>query len=239
MTNKLTEHEQARVLRILREYFPNSFDDYGQAMENNVLAVKVAMAFADSDRIDYLEKQARLSYTGLSINGHPNGTTEIMWHHQRFDPQPDLRKAIELAREHFPQGQAKPAPPGTRAVIRADQMVVTEPVAEQVANWRPKDLPQKSGTISRRGKLRDWGDQITNKIFEMVVEQSSVSVDEANALTLDTDLEEWGHMDSLDQIEMIMRLEDEFACEISDEDGYKFRTIEHMVQYVKRLPTDY
>lgn len=234
---KLSEQEKARMLRIVRNYFPNGYDDHGQQEENETLAEKLEALFADSDRLDYLENQARLSYTGLSINRHPNGTTEIMWHHQRFEPQANLRQAIDLAARNFPDGQSKPAPPGQRAVIGNDQMVrlvpeVPTPVAETTAvvvpiSGQPKKL-----------KLPDWQDPVANAVFQMVVEQSCISTQEALSLKLDTDLREWGGMDSLDEIELIMRVEDEYAMMIPDDSAWKFRTINDIVEYVKQNRRD-
>ena len=39
--------------------------------------------------------------------------------------------------------------------------------------------------------------------------------------------------DSLDMIEFVMKLEDEFDIEIPDEDAEKVRTIQHAIDYLK------
>jgi len=39
--------------------------------------------------------------------------------------------------------------------------------------------------------------------------------------------------DSLDQVELLMALEDEFDLDIPDEDAEKFKTVKHVVDYVE------
>lgn len=245
MSQKLTDQEKARVLRILRNYFPNGYDDHGQQEENDLLALKVAQSFADSDRLDYIEKQAHLSYTGLSINGHPNKTTEIMWRLQRFEPQPNLRLAVDLAIETFPEGQARPAPPGTRVVIGKDQMVRCE------SGYGPADLLQVCGEIKRvdptpqykppksmyqRTKKFDFGDPVLNKIMGFIYEQGSFSP--GNRVGPEEDLVENGQLDSLDHIELMMTIEDEWGLQIPDETAAKLRTGNLIAAYVKRERQD-
>ena len=40
--------------------------------------------------------------------------------------------------------------------------------------------------------------------------------------------------DSLDQVEMVMALEDEFDLEISDEDAFELKTVQQAVDYITK-----
>ena len=72
---------------------------------------------------------------------------------------------------------------------------------------------------------------VLDKIKEMIVEQLGVSADEIQPETnLMKDLE----ADSLDAVEIIMAIEDEYDIEIPDEDAEKFQTISDIVNYVEK-----
>jgi acyl carrier protein len=67
------------------------------------------------------------------------------------------------------------------------------------------------------------------KIKSIIVEQLSV---EGQAITMDTSLMKDLEADSLDAVEIMMAIEDEFDIEIPDEDAEKFQTIGDIVRYV-------
>jgi len=67
------------------------------------------------------------------------------------------------------------------------------------------------------------------KIKSIIVEQ--LSVDEAT-VTMETSLMKDLEADSLDAVEIIMAIEDEFDIEIPDEDAEKFQNIGDIVRYV-------
>jgi len=68
------------------------------------------------------------------------------------------------------------------------------------------------------------------KIKSIIVEQ--LSVDEAT-VTMETSLMKDLEADSLDAVEIIMAIEDEFDIEIPDEDAEKFQNIGDIVKYVE------
>ncbi|MBE6034976.1 acyl carrier protein [Aminipila sp.] len=69
-----------------------------------------------------------------------------------------------------------------------------------------------------------------DKIKEIIIEQ--LSVDEAQ-VTLDTHLMKDLEADSLDAVEIIMAIEDEFDLEVPDEDAEKFQCVGDIVKYVE------
>ena len=72
---------------------------------------------------------------------------------------------------------------------------------------------------------------ILDKIKELIIEQTGVSADE---LDMDTSLVNDLEADSLEAVEIIMALEDEFDIEIPDEDAERFLTIRDMVEYLEK-----
>lgn len=67
------------------------------------------------------------------------------------------------------------------------------------------------------------------KIRSIIVEQ--LSVDES-MVTMDTNLMKDLEADSLDAVEIIMAIEDEFGIEIPDDEAEKFQLIGDLVKYV-------
>lgn len=72
-------------------------------------------------------------------------------------------------------------------------------------------------------------DSIFNKVRSIVAEQLGVDEEE---ITLETSFEDL-NADSLDIVELIMALEEEFDIEIPDEDAEKLTTIGAAVEYIK------
>ena len=68
------------------------------------------------------------------------------------------------------------------------------------------------------------------KIRSIIAEQ--LSVDESS-VTIETSLMKDLEADSLDAVEIIMAIEDEFDIEIPDEDAEKFQNIGDIVKYVE------
>ena len=69
-----------------------------------------------------------------------------------------------------------------------------------------------------------------DKIKGIIVEQ--LSVDEST-VTAETSLMKDLEADSLDAVEIIMAIEDEFDIEIPDEDAEKFQNVGDIVKYVE------
>ena len=70
---------------------------------------------------------------------------------------------------------------------------------------------------------------VLNKIKSIVADKLSINDSD---ITVDTTLEDLG-ADSLDLVEVIMALEDEFDIEISDEVAENISTVGDLVDYIK------
>jgi len=67
------------------------------------------------------------------------------------------------------------------------------------------------------------------KIKSIIVEQLSA---DDSAITMETSLMKDLEADSLDAVEIMMAIEDEFDIEIPDEDAEKFQNVGDIVRYV-------
>ena len=79
---------------------------------------------------------------------------------------------------------------------------------------------------------RSWGldrEEILNKIQEITADR--LGVDESD-VTPDASFREDLEADSLDLVELIMELEEQFEMEIPDEEAEKITTVEEAVDYV-------
>ncbi|HSG11812.1 MAG TPA: acyl carrier protein [Gammaproteobacteria bacterium] len=70
---------------------------------------------------------------------------------------------------------------------------------------------------------------IDERVKKIVVEQLGVKEDEVNSSSSFVD--DLG-ADSLDTVELVMALEEEFECEIPDEEAEKITTVQQAVDYV-------
>jgi acyl carrier protein len=68
-----------------------------------------------------------------------------------------------------------------------------------------------------------------DKIKDIIVDQLSV---EPEAVTMTTSLMKDLEADSLDAVEIIMAIEEEYDIEVPDEEAEKFQTIGDIVKYV-------
>jgi acyl carrier protein len=71
---------------------------------------------------------------------------------------------------------------------------------------------------------------VEQKVIEIVVEQLGVSREEA---TPEASFVDDLGADSLDLVELIMAMEEQFGLEISDEDAEKIRTVQEVIDYIK------
>ncbi|MGB9081814.1 MAG: acyl carrier protein [Desulfuromonadaceae bacterium] len=70
---------------------------------------------------------------------------------------------------------------------------------------------------------------IAKRVKEIVAEQ--LGVEEAQVLTESSFMDDLGS-DSLDTVELVMALEEEFDIEIPDEDAEKIQTVNDAIEYI-------
>lgn len=73
-------------------------------------------------------------------------------------------------------------------------------------------------------------EEIFKKIQKLLGAQFDVSEDK---ITMQTDIAKDLGADSLDVIDILMSVEDEFKIEVPDEDAENVKTVEQMVEYIK------
>ena len=69
-----------------------------------------------------------------------------------------------------------------------------------------------------------------NKVVEIIIEQLGV---EDKEITMETSLMKDLEADTLDAVEIIMALEDEFGIEIPDTEAENFKSIGDIVKYIE------
>jgi acyl carrier protein len=73
-------------------------------------------------------------------------------------------------------------------------------------------------------------DNLEARVKKIVAEQ--LGVEEANVKNESSFVDDLG-ADSLDNVELVMALEEEFECEIPDEDAEKITTVQQAIDFVK------
>ncbi len=70
------------------------------------------------------------------------------------------------------------------------------------------------------------------KVRTLLAEQ--LCIDDVDSITLDTSLADDLEADSLDAVEVVMALEDEFGIEIPDEEAQNFKTVGDICKYIEQ-----
>jgi acyl carrier protein len=70
---------------------------------------------------------------------------------------------------------------------------------------------------------------IEEKVKKIIEEKLSVNADQ---ITLEAKFAEDLKADSLDTVELVMALEDEFGLDIPDEDADKIKTVQDAIEYI-------
>ena len=76
---------------------------------------------------------------------------------------------------------------------------------------------------------------IEDKVFNIIVDQFNV---ERDSLSLETSFKNDLNADSLDLVELIMALEDEFDLELEDENIDNIQTVNNVITYIEKLTLD-
>lgn len=72
---------------------------------------------------------------------------------------------------------------------------------------------------------------VLEKLSKIVAEQLGM---EQSKITMETSLKEDLLADSLDIVEIIMQIEEQFGIEVNDEDALEFKTIADVVNYIEK-----
>lgn len=75
---------------------------------------------------------------------------------------------------------------------------------------------------------------IAERVKKIVIEH--LGVDESKVVDNASFVDDLG-ADSLDQVELVMKLEEEFECEIPDDAAEKITTIKAAIHYIENLKT--
>ncbi len=78
--------------------------------------------------------------------------------------------------------------------------------------------------------MKALADELFAKIKSMIADR--LNVDEA-AVTMEASFKDDLGADSLDLVELVMELEDEFDIEIADEEAEKIATVGDVINYIK------
>ncbi|MEZ5585177.1 MAG: acyl carrier protein [Candidatus Competibacteraceae bacterium] len=76
---------------------------------------------------------------------------------------------------------------------------------------------------------------IEERVKKIIIEQLGVKPEQ---VTNDASFVEDLGADSLDTVELVMALEEEFECEIPDEDAEKITTVQQAIDYITRHLSD-
>lgn len=72
---------------------------------------------------------------------------------------------------------------------------------------------------------------VLEKLSKIVAEQLGM---EQSKITMETSLKDDLLADSLDIVEIIMQIEEQFGIEVDDEDALQFKTIADVVNYIEK-----
>ena len=81
-------------------------------------------------------------------------------------------------------------------------------------------------SVTRKGNLME---NVEQRVKKIVAEQ--LGVNEADVKAESTFVDDLG-ADSLDTVELVMALEEEFECEIPDEEAEKITSVQQAVDYI-------
>lgn len=79
---------------------------------------------------------------------------------------------------------------------------------------------------------------VEERVKKIVIDQLGLSVTKEDQVSNDASFVDDLGADSLDTVELVMALEEEFETEISDEEAEKITTIQQAIDYIKAHSTN-
>ncbi len=73
-------------------------------------------------------------------------------------------------------------------------------------------------------------DTIKDRVLKIIDKQLNKDISQ---IKLDSRFAEDLEVDSLDRVELVMALEEEFKCEIADEEAEKIKTVQDAIKYIE------
>lgn len=73
---------------------------------------------------------------------------------------------------------------------------------------------------------------VFDKLQEIIVNELSV---DKESVTIDASINEDLGADSLDAVELVMAIEEEFEISVSDENAQQFKTVRQIVEYIENV----
>jgi acyl carrier protein len=108
--------------------------------------------------------------------------------------------------------------------LTASRQTVARKFQIQCRRLHPTDI-----THTENKPRRPWLTKRSNKVKDIIVEQLGISGDQVSDAKFIEDL----GADSLDTVELVMALEEEFGHEIPDEQAEKLQSVGDVIKYIE------
>ena len=103
--------------------------------------------------------------------------------------------------------------------------------------WGKNTLNPIKSQLEQSKKEEILEENVANKPLPTIVEveyySRKLDLDDADSLTMETSLKDDLDADSLDAVELIMQIEEEFEVEIPDEVASNMKTVKDIVDYIE------
>lgn len=179
--------------------------------------VKATPHLTDEARLNHLVNQFELKNDKLAVS---------VGARLPFQPNTLAVEDIKAAVKEVAQPAVWPFNPIKAEAIKADATARQQVLAQALGLKPITEIPAGSHLVNHRPD-----DPIAKRVIRAISEQ--LGLNEREVLMHQSFIADLG-ADSLDCIELVMAIEDEFGMEIPDEEAEQLLTVQHAVEYVKR-----